>query len=140
MTHRAETSLLAIKSNLTGLATTGASTHRAFESVPALPALVIKQEGDAVNNAEYGSFNRTLSFAVDIQVRKSSTAETVLNQIRAEVHSALMQDVTQGQTFIDRTEPVSDDAPDQKDLERPIVSQSMHFRVYYSHSTKSTEG
>jgi|SaaInlLV_10m_DNA_4_1040232.scaffolds.fasta_scaffold04623_6 hypothetical protein len=137
--HRAEQSLQAIKTNLTGLTVTGASIHRAFEEIPAVPALVLKMESDAVIDSAYGQFNRALSFAVDIQIKKSATAEATFNQIRAEVHKALMLDITQGLAFIDRTEPVIDDAPAQKDLERPIIEQSMHFRVYYSHSTKDTE-
>lgn len=140
MTHRAEDIMEAVKTNLAGLVTTGANVHRAFEHMPQLPALVIVQGSDGVAAMQYGEVSRTLTITVEARIKKSATAATSLNAIHAEVYSALMADVTQGLGFVERTEPVSADAPTQKDLEIPIVSQSLNFRVHYQHATKTVEG
>jgi hypothetical protein len=140
MTHRAEQVITAIDALITGLATTGANVYRAFDQVLLVPALVLKQSADAVDNVEYAEYNRALDITIEINIRKSASAETTLNAIRAELFYALMVDQTLGLAFVTKTQPVSDDEPTQKDLERPIVSQSCRYRVYYRHSTKTAEG
>lgn len=125
---------------LPGLAINGLPVHRRFESVPALPALVLRMGSDSVGAKEFGTFQRTLEVLVDIMLRKDAATETSFNQMRAEIYAGMMNDSTLGLDFVTRTDPVSDDEPTQKDLERPVVSQTLRFVVTYQHSTKTVEG
>lgn len=138
--NRVESLVSQMVTTLTGLATTGANVFRTYEQVDALPAIVIKQGSNVVDTKEFGDIVRGLSVVVEIRIKKSTTAETELNAINAEVYEALIADTTQGFAWVDSTELVNDSEPTQKDLEQSIVSQTTEYKVKYRHSTKTLEG
>lgn len=138
--NRVEALMVQLVSTLTGLTITGSNVFRAYELVTALPALVVKQGQNVVDTKEFGDIVRALNVIVEIRIKKSSTAETELNAINAEVYQALVADTTQGFAWVDSTELVVDGEPTQKDLEQSVVSQTTEYKVKYRHSTKTVEG
>jgi hypothetical protein len=135
----AETTIGSLVVTLTGLVTTGARVYRAFENVDDLPALVIRQGANQVNGIEYGKYSRGLDVSIEANIKKSTTAETQLNQIAAEVFAAMMIDPLQGQTFIESTELTGSNPPAAKNLADSIVTQTINFKINYTHSTKTME-
>lgn len=95
----------AIKTQLTGLTTTGAYVQReqSYELNPAeLPALIINEGEDRVEQEIAQSFiDWELMVDIDLFVRGTDTnVVTTLNTIRNEVHTALMVDYTLGITEV----------------------------------------
>lgn len=143
MAHRAEQILSAIESNLTGLATTGANVFRGRVYTlddSEVPAITIYQGSDDPLG-EYGPSNvafldSELQIKVTAHVKTSAKAETELNQIRREVHIALMNDYQQGlPDIVLTTFPLGASAPLLLgDGETPTALMDMHWAVHYRSS------
>jgi hypothetical protein len=113
---RAEQIIAAIKTTLTGLTTTGARVQRGQiynHEETKLPALAITMGAD-VPVAEYQTDLLDWELAVRIEasanietdyITQDSLLDQALNQIRKEVHAAVMADHTQGLAFVIDTTP-----------------------------------
>ena len=140
--HKAETILNAIKTALTGLATTGDRVERDRVYPPEqCPALSVNQGGeDPIAGRENMQFQDVaLEVEIIIQV-KSGTKSSDLNQIKAEVYAALMADTTQGLAYVHETQWAGDSAPEPSgDAEINTTRCIMRFLVAYRHSYTSKE-
>lgn len=143
---RTEQILAAVKTALTGLATTGANVERGRiypHQVEKLPALSIMMGAD-VPAAELmtGLVDWDFSFMVEAAVRVApdytdleSGVETELNQVRKEVHIALFADTTLGLSFVHDIIPGPVDQPQLHDEgDAPHGSLAMQFTVRYRSS------
>lgn len=149
MTHRAATILSTITTTLTGLTTTGARVEqsRAYP-VGTYPALTVRMAADVplgdMGQTMTGRVDRELEVVITAHTRTetlTSTNETTLNAIRAEVWAALTADHTLGLTYVIDCWLVSDDEPEdgQGDADQIINRQDMRWRVRYFHSLTSAE-
>lgn len=139
MTHRAETTMQAVLTNITGLATTGNNVSRGRgQPVATVPALTLQQAPDELVEGitNMGFVDRVLSFRVIAHVKTSGQFDTDLNAIREEVYVALMADRNQGlPAFVIDTMPLGDDEPElSSDAEKDIGRQAMNFAIQYRHS------
>jgi hypothetical protein len=141
--HRAETILETIKTNLTGLATTGANVARGrVWPVDALPALSIYKGSDeaSVDEPPLDTLVRELDLSIHIHTSQTGNPETHLNAIAAEVFAALTADPTQGLGYVFTTELVADAEPeivDSQDL--PVGRMVSAWRIVYEHSKTDAE-
>jgi len=140
--HRAEQILDAIKTTVTGLATTGANVAR--DRVYPIGATInnalsIYQGSDDPATTEDQSWfilHSFLAFRIDIQIRLSSSIDISqqLNLIRKEIVIALQADPTLGLGFVvdliegSALEPIEDHA------DQPIAKQSFNWTVHYERS------
>ena len=139
--HRAESILNAVKTALTGLATTGQYVERDRVFPPeACPALSVNQGSEEPLDQSSTQFQDcVLEVEVVIQV-KSGTSSSDLNQIKAEVYAAMMTDTTQGLTYVHETQWGGDSAPEPSgDAEINTTRCTMRFAVAYRHSYTSKE-
>lgn len=138
--NRAEQILAALKTQLTGLATTGANVYRAYEQVSALPALVIRK-GDDIKTSEQNSsvVDRDLSIQLEITVRNTATAGTDLNTIIGEIYAAIAAAPLLGLGFVITTDLETEEQADERDNSSPVVQQLILYTVRYRHSYLSTE-
>lgn len=148
MAHRAETILQTLVSILTGLTTTGTNVARgriyAIED-DEHPALSVYMGPDDPIG-EYGPTNVTyidsdLSVRITAHVKTNSQqVDTLLNQIRSEVHQALMADVTLGLSYVYMTIPLGADEPDLGgDGEQPTATMDMNWIIRYRSSITNPE-
>lgn len=136
MTHRAESITATVATTVTGLTTTGSNVFRGRPyNIEAgdLPALFVRM--GAEEKLQDQSQGRTLwQLPIIITgVVKSITinVETLLNQVRAEVHVALRADYTLGLAYV---YDIDEGAPGDIDIEagdQPIASQSWTWAVLY---------
>lgn len=103
MPHRAEQIMVEVLSRLTGLATTGDNAFRNRvhgREDTEVPALAIYQEADTPLGEDgfvnYAYLDSELTVKIVAHVKTGTAPETQLNQIRREVHVALMADYQQG--------------------------------------------
>lgn len=143
--HFAESILSAIETKLTGLATTGANIVRGrVYPVETTPALSVYMGADSVNG-EFGATNlgfidRTLEVIIRSHVKVTSTLDTDLNKIRAEVYAAMVADHTLGLQYVLNAWLEVDNQPSiSADSEQPTASQDMVYKVHYRHSYASAE-
>ena len=140
--HRAELILEAVKSILTGLATTGTNVERDRVFPPdMLPALSLNQGAeDPIPGRENMAFQDS-ALQVDIVIQiKSSSSSSDLNQIKAEVYAAMMSDSSLGLGFVYDTQWAGDGPPEPSgDAEINTVRCTMRFGVAYRHSYTSKE-
>ena len=142
MTHKAEQVLVAFKSTVTGLATTGANTQRGrLYDLVNLPALVVEKGIDArVAEKNMAVIDRILSIKVTAVVQAVEELESSLNQIAAEVYASLMADHTMGLDFVIDLNFSDDGAPViETGGETPIALMEMTYDIMYRHSYASTE-
>lgn len=138
--HRAESILAAIKTQLTGLATTGANVFRG-RSVRLQdnqhPALIIKMGADK-RLAEYSQALMDRALEVKIEIRtKSSTdqLDTELNKIREEVTKALQAAPSLSLAYVIKLDELDADEPDESgEGNQPIGAQRMEWVVHYRRS------
>ena len=137
---RAEQIVVAVLAKVTGLATTSTRVTRgrvyAHETVP---ALTVAQGADSPVDTRTGSsvfLDSELDITITAHVKSSSAqVDTTLNQIRKEVHIALMADVTQGLAFVYLTDPRGASAPSLSgDSDKPTAVMDMTFTFRYRHS------
>ena len=142
MTHRSEQILVAFKSAVTGLTTTGTNVERGrLYDLVNLPALVVEKGGDAsVAEQNMSVVDRNLSVKVTAVIQAVSGLETELNKIAAEVYAALLADRTLGLGFVIDLN-FSSDAPPVIETggETPIALMEMTYDIMYRHSYSSTE-
>ena len=137
---RAEQIMVAVLAQITGLTTTGAAVHRGrVYALETVPALTIAQGADIPVDARTGSStfqDSELDVVITAHVKSSSTqVDTTLNLIRKEVHAALMDDVTQGLSFVFMTIPKGAAEPRLAgDSEKPTAAMDMAFTFRYRHS------
>ena len=144
MTHRAETILEAVQTSLTGLNTTAARVQRArIWPVEQCPALSIEkgEELPMQNGRSLAHLDRQLEIVVTAYVKANlSNPETALNQIAAEVYTALFTDVTQGLNFVIDTIWQGDARPDfSSETDSRSAIMRMTYVVQYRHSINSPE-
>lgn len=141
--HRAETILQAVETALTGLATTGTNVQRArVRTVETPPALSIEMGSDdiAFDRSSYPRVERDLNVQVIAHVKNNTSIDSDLNQIRAEVYTALITDRTLGLTFVTDTESIGDDEPEiTGEGEKVNARQQLNFVVKYRHSWSDAE-
>ena len=143
--HRAESILQSVETTLTGLTTTGTNIQRGrvypIETTPALSVYM----GSDDTSGDYGATNvgfvdRVLEVIIRSHIKLTSTLDTDLNKIRAEVYAAMMADYTLGLSYVINTWLVSDAQPSlSADSEQPTATQDMTYRVHYRHSYASAE-
>jgi len=141
MTHRSEQILAAVKTRLTGLATTQGRVFRDrvhdLKEVPALSIEYINEARDSELSTDLADW--WLHFSVDISV-KSDNFTTTINKIRSEVTVALMADVTQGLSFVIDTEEEDLTAPEKSfDSEKPTATQVMPWKIMYRRNRSTPE-
>lgn len=141
--HRAETIMQAVVTTLTGLTTTAARVERGrVRTVETCPALTIEMGGDDVipDRSSYPKLHRDLNIKILAHVKNNTSPDTDLNQIRAEVHAAMVADRTLGQTFVIDVECIGDDEPEiSGEGEKITAVQQMNYVVKYRHSWTSAE-
>jgi hypothetical protein len=140
---RAESILSALSAVLSGLPKTGTNIQRGqiyAHEAGKLPAVALFM-GDDVVIQEHQSDRLDWELQVIIESTVTIAAayttfesgiETELNQIRNEVHAAIMADHTQGLPYVIDTTPVSASRPVlQDDGTLPTGSQSLEFVIQY---------
>jgi len=137
---RAEQIVVAVLAQVTGLTTTGARVHRGrVYALETVPALTLAQGADNPVDTRTGSstfLDSELDIVITAHVKSSSTqVDTTLNLIRKEVHAALMDDVTQGLSFVYMTIPKGATEPRLAgDAEKPTAAMDMLFTFRYRHN------
>jgi len=137
MTHRAESIMQAVVTNVTGLTTTSTrvSRGRAYP-ISDVPALTVEMGQDVVALQNLSYIDRDLDIVITGHAKQTTQYDTTLNLIREEVHIALMANRQQGLTnYVLDTMPVGDGAPELSgDGDQPISRQRMTWRIRYRHS------
>lgn len=136
MTHRAESIMQAVTTNVTGLTTTGArvSRGRAYP-VSEVPALTVEMGQDVVALQNIAYIDRDLEIIITAHCKQTAQYDTTLNLIREEVHVALMASRSQGLVYVLDTMPVGDDAPELSgDGDQPISRLRSTWRIRYRHA------
>jgi len=143
MTHRAETVLDALTTELSGLTTTGTRVARGrVWPREDYPALSIYKGADVASDDEdvIDTIVRELTFNVVIQVKQTGNPETHLNAIAAEVFAALAANPTLGVDWIFDVEFVEDEEPEIEDAQdMPVASMVTIWKVFYEHSETNAE-
>lgn len=137
---RAEQIMDAITATLTGLTTTGSNVARGrVYALESWPALTIYQGADIplqnyVGPADY--IDSDLAVTVRAHAKSASTQiDQVLNQIRKEVHIAMMTDETQGLSFVYITTPQGASDPILSgEAEQPGGMMDINFTIRYRHA------
>lgn len=141
--HRRESILNALSSTVTGLATTATRVERARPyAVPEVPALSIAQGTDErVDEYEnLSGVTRVLNVDIIVHVKKTTTLETELNQIAAEVYAAITADRRLGLTWVLDANLTGDSAPDiDADSDQPVARLITSWAFIYEHSDTSAE-
>jgi len=140
---RAEQILAAVKTAVTGLSTTGARVQRgqiyAHEETK-LPALAVSMGADVPNEElQTGILDWELTVRIEAAanvetdyVTQDSLIDQALNQIRKEVHAAVMADHTQGLAFVIDTIPGPAAEPTLSgEGAQPIGLQVLEYRILY---------
>lgn len=138
MTHRAETIMATLETELTGLATTGANIKRTRTyPVDNLPALTLEMGEDQViegSGANMQHLDRLLEVRVVLHVKTSSEIETALNTIREEVHVAMMADRQHGLAYVIDTIVQGDSDAETEPADQKVGRLTMTFVIMYRHS------
>lgn len=135
---KAEQIMVAVQAKITGLSTTGSnvSRNRMYDIQDSeLPYLLLiqgedKVDGEFFNNIQIQS---TFGFMVRAYIKQSTTIETTLNQIRKEIHIAVMNDTTLGLAFSARVFPVAASAPKLELAEKQYGYIDLMFAVRYTY-------
>ncbi len=135
---RAEQIMSAVLTAVTGLATTGANVERDRDyPTDADNSISVEQGSDTVLEEQGNAFiDSMLEFSVVAYVKKNNTYTTQINQIRKEVHIALMADRQLGLPgiVIDLI-PLGAEQPEvAANSEKPVVRMPINFQVLYRHS------
>jgi len=140
---RAEQIVAAIKTALIGLTTTGTRVQRGQvynHEETKLPALNVIMGADEPVNEYQGEF---IDWALTVRIEakdhvevdyitQDSLIDQALNQIRKEVHAAIMADHTQGLAFVIDTDPGPASEPVLSgEGAKPVGSQAIDFIVTY---------
>ncbi len=140
---RSEQIIAAIKTLITGLATTGANVQRGQiygHQADELPALALSMGVDTLlSEPQTGLLDWEISILIESSAKVSaaytaneSLLDQVLNQIRKEVHLAIMVDHTLGLDFVIDITPLQAAAPVLSgDGSEPIGSQTLEFLITY---------
>jgi len=106
MTHKAETILSTIKTNLTGLTTTRSRVKRdQIRNIKETPALSIEMgESEIVAELSNSLLDCWQTVNIEITVAQNSELSTTINKIKEEIIIKLNQDITQGLEFVTDTE------------------------------------
>ncbi len=131
--HRANQILQAVKTRLTGLATTGANIYqsRAY-AIENLPAINIRYAGDQPLTTNNQTQDSKLNINVEIFTKKQeSQLDAELLQIRKEIQIAIMADPTLGLPFVIDCEPVGMGAPDYDTEDQAIAYAVAQYEIIY---------
>jgi len=137
--HKAEQIMVAVLAKITSLTTTGANAFRGrvypLQSTQ-LPALVLYMGADTPTLLHSQTLmDCALNVTVEVVIKTTAQADTLLNLIRKEVSIALQADYTQGLSFVLNTEEGPADEPELTgDSEQPISRQRLHFTISYRRS------
>lgn len=136
MTHRAESITAAVTTTVTGLTTTGSNVFRGRPydiEASDLPALFVRM--GAENKQEDMTLGVTiwqLPIVITGVVKSITTnLETLLNQVRAEVHVALRTDYTLGLSYVYDIDEADPGEPEIQHGDQPIASQEWTWLVQY---------
>lgn len=136
--HRAETIMEAVRTAVTGLATTGLNAFRgrSYDLGPGLvPALLVYMGEDEILEAHTPDRLRSvLTVNLDAVVAETATqVETALNQIRAEATVALAADHTLGlANIVELIEEIGAEEPEiSGEGDRPTARQRLVWKVTY---------
>ena len=130
----AEQILDALTTTVTGLATTGANVQRArvypfAASIDsALSVFMGADEVLQIQANDYIDWELTVIFMA--HARATGNPDQTLNQIRKEVHAAVMADHTQGGLVMD-TNPVTAEEPELSSGDKPIASMRIEYLFQY---------
>jgi hypothetical protein len=138
MTHRAESILSAVVTNVTSLTTTGTRVHRGrVYAITDFPALSVYQGEDRViGQYSQAKYDCELTVLIEALVKTSSSqVDTVLNTIREEVVEALQADYTQGLAYVLNTVEGDSSAPELSgDGDQPSAMLRMEWKFHYRRS------
>lgn len=142
MTHRAESILAAVTTQVTGLATTGSNVVRGRVYPTGAAAALSVDMGDesppAALNMQFQDALLTVEITAHVKTA-SGGLDTALNQIAAEVYAAIFDDRTLGLAYVIDTRWQGRDRPERDQLEKPAAEQTLRIVVHYRHSATSTE-
>ena len=131
----------AVVTTVTGLTTTGANVHRGrVHPVPEsdLPALSVYMGQDTPLDEDgqnvIGFMDSDLTVRIEAHVKASTNIDQTLNQIRAEVHQALMADYTLGLGFVHQVIWSGAGEPELDAADQKIGRQALNWTVRYRHS------
>jgi hypothetical protein len=138
--HRAEQIVAAVKTLVTGLATTTTNVDRGRDDEVAAektPALRVRQGEDVIVEPwAHALLDSELEVIVEALVYDSAAnVETKLNQIRKEVNIVLVADHTLGLSFVQGVVEMKAERPQLgTDQAKPSGSMEMIYRVLYRRS------
>lgn len=140
MTHRAETLIEQVRTNLTGLAATSDHVYRgrAYPLEPKnLPALLLYLGPDeplALHSQTL--LDSLLTLRIEARVKAPvAQLDTLLNEIREQVTVALQADYTQGLAFVLDTREGAAAEPDfSTESDQPVGSQVYTWQFLYRRS------
>lgn len=140
MTHRAESIIEAVKTEVTGLTTTGSRVYRGrvypMQSAELPGLLVYLGQDEIIQNLLQGKLDSRLTVHIDAVV-KSPTAQvdTTLNLIRSEVTVALQADYSQGLAYVMDTIEVGAGEPSLTgEGDQPVGVMRMTWQFHYRRS------
>ena len=134
-----------IVTNLTGLTTTGGNVYdtRVYPLAGnKLPGIAVYTKSEATEYETMSpprTLRKTLTAAIEIYVKMTSTFDEVLDTIAAEIEAALYSDLTQNGLAFD-TKIVSFEADFGGDAEQPIGQGIMEVEISYPATEGSPEG
>jgi len=140
--HRVESILEAIKTTLTGLASTGDNIERdRVYPVETLPFISVEQGKDErePNPSTIANVESNLDVKIVVYV-KSESFTTELNQVRAEVYAAMMASNRLGLGYVESLRWIDDSEPELSgDAEIKNAVCTMSFKIGYTHSLTTKE-
>lgn len=140
MTHRAESIITAVVTNVTGLTTTGARVYRGRVYALAgtnLPALCVYQgEDKVIGQYSQSKYDCELTITIEAVVKASTTqVDTTINLIREQVTIAMQTDYTQGLSYVLNTIEGDASAPELSgDGEQTSAAQKLEWKIHYRRS------
>lgn len=140
MTHRAESIIGAVVTNLTGLTTTGARVYRGRATALAddkLPALCVYLGDDKIiGQYSQAKYDCELTITVEALVKTTATqVDTTLNLIREQVTIALQTDYTQGLAYVLNTMEGDASEPELSgEGEKPAAAMKLDWKFHYRRS------
>ena len=140
MTHRAESIIEAVKTNVTGLTTTGTRVFRGRVYALAdteLPALCVYLGPDKIiGQYSHAKYDCELTINIEAVVKSSTVqVDTTLNLIREQVAIALQADYTQGLAYVLNTIEGDADAPELSgEGEKQSAALKMEWKFHYRRS------
>lgn len=139
MTHRAESITAAVKTTVTGLTTTGSNVFRGYPyniEAASVPSLHVRAGSDEkLRDLSQGLTLQRLQITITGAVKSITTnLETLLAQVRAEVHVALRADYTLGLAYVHDIDEGEPGEAEFQNGDQPIATQDWVWYVLYQRS------